>query len=182
MSALAVAAIALVASGASVLAQGKDLSDQSINTLINYAWTITPPKFTLPTGKEILVNKEKRNEIVVPLDAAREVVRVARLTASAQMCGLAEEQAANYQTLMARETAKNKWSDQQMLFINQLHLFTVMLMTGKVQLVEKEGEKEVVLQDTKIQPKADACTDTERGKVRDQIKAYIESGATAKKN
>ena len=41
--------------------------------------------------------------------------------------------------------AKAKWTDQQMLFINQLYLFTVMMLTGKVQL-EKDGEKQVVVQ------------------------------------
>ena len=29
-----------------------------------------------------------------------------------------------------------------MLFINQLHLFTVMTLTGKVELVEKDGDKQ----------------------------------------
>ena len=42
---------------------------------------------------------------------------------------------------MRREEAKAKWTDQQMLFINQLHLFTVMTLTGKVKLVEKDGDK-----------------------------------------
>ena len=46
---------------------------------------------------------------------------------------------------MRREEAKTKWTDQQMLFINQLHLFTVMTLTGKVQLVEKDGDKQVVV-------------------------------------
>jgi hypothetical protein len=111
---------------------------------------------------------------VVPIEIAREVIRVARMSAYAQLCELPEEQRANYQTLMRREEAKTKWTDQQMLFINQLHLFTVMTLTGKVQLVEKDGDKQVVVQEGKP-VKTESCTDTERKKVQDQIMAYVNS-------
>ena len=180
----ALAALALPAAAQ----QGKDLSDNSVRTLMNYAWAITPPKFTVG-GKEIIVDKTKRDEVFVPIDAARDIIRVARLSASAQMCGLAEEQAANYQTLMKREQAKSKWSDQQLVYINTLHLFTVMLMTGGVKIVESEVDKDgkdvgkqVVIENAKLdKPKADACSDTERQKIAQQIKAYVETGE-AKKN
>ena len=188
--ALAVASVAIVAAGVVGLgatgasAQGKDLSDESVKVLMNYAWAMTPVKFTRPDGSIIEVDKAKRDEVVVPLDQARDVIRVARLTAYAQICGLAEEQVANFQTMMAREQAKksdkggDKWTKQQMLYINQLHLFTVMLMTGGVKLIEKEGNagKEVVLENTKIAPpKADACNEAERKKVLDLITAYREA-------
>jgi hypothetical protein len=73
---------------------------------------------------------------------------------------------------MKREAAKGKWSDQQLLFINQLHLFTVMTLTGKVKLVEKDGDKEVILNSDKPE-KAPTCTDTEKKKVESQIKSYV---------
>jgi hypothetical protein len=155
-------------------AQNKELSDKSVMTLMRYAWTLVPEKFTTPLGKTIIVDKSKSSESTVPVDIAREVVRVARLSAYAQLCELAEEQRANFQTLMRREEAKGKWTDQQMLFINQLHLFTVMTLTGKVQLVERDGDKEVVVQEGKAL-KTESCTDTERKKVQDQIVAYVNS-------
>ena len=130
-------------------AQNKELSDKSVLTLMRYAWGMVPEKFTTPLGKTIIVDKSHASEAIVPLDIAREVIRVARMSAYAQLCELPEEQRANYQTLMRREEAKSKWSDQQMLFINQLHLFTVMTLTGKVQLVEKDGDKQVVVQEGK---------------------------------
>jgi hypothetical protein len=135
---------------------------------------MVPEKFTTPLGKTILVDKTHASESIVPLEIGREVIRVARMSAYAQLCELAEEQRANYQTLMRREEAKSKWSDQQMLFINQLHLFTVMTLTGKVQLVEKDGDKQVVVQEGKA-VKTESCTDTERKKVQDQIMAYVNS-------
>ena len=166
------------AAAGSATAQNKELSDKSVLTLMKYAWGMVPEKFTTPTGKVIIVDKAHASESIVPLDIAREVIRIARMSAYAQLCELAEEQRANYQTLMRREEAKAKWSDQQMLFINQLHLFTVMTLTGKVQLVEKDGDKQVVVQEGKP-VKTGSCTDTERKKVQEQIVAYVNSPAPA---
>jgi hypothetical protein len=167
---------AVGALGAPACAQGKELSDKSVLTLMRYAWAMVPDKFTTPLGKTILVDKKHASESVVPLETAREVIRVARLSAYAQLCELPEEQRANYQTLMRREEAKG-WSDQQLLFMNQLHLFTVMTLTGKIQLVERDGDKQVVVQEGKA-AKTETCTGTEKKKVQDQIMAYVNSAPT----
>lgn len=162
------------------LAQGKDLSDKSINTMMDYAWAITPAKFTLPSNKEIVVDKNNRAAAMVPIESAREIVKVGRLSANAQICGLREEQATNYQSLMARETAKSKWSDQQLLFISQLHLLTVMMLTGRVSVVAREGEdSKVVVEDHSKDeaPKPVTCSDTERQKVSEQLRAYLSTEA-----
>ena len=174
--AAATGAIALCLWAAPASAQNKDLSDNSVKSLMNYAWALMPgPKVTTQDGKEVLIDDSKRQDIMVPLDAAREIIRVGRLSANAQTCGLGEEQSANHATLMKREREKKKWSEAQMIYINQLHLFTVMLMTGGVKLVENEGAagKTVVLENTKIAPpKPDACNDAERKKVVEQLTAY----------
>jgi hypothetical protein len=160
-------------------AQGKDLSDKSIATLMDYAWAITPAKFTLPGGKTIEVDKNNREAAMIPIEAARDVVRTGRLSANAQICGLIEEQASNYQTMMKRETSKSKWSDQQTLYISQLHLFTVMMLTGKVAVVATEGDnKDVKIEDTpKMDNKTPTCSDAEREKVKTQILAYVGTDA-----
>jgi hypothetical protein len=49
-----------------------------------------------------------------------------------------------------------------------------MTLTGKVQLVEKDGDKQVVVQEGKP-AKTETCTDTERKKVQSQIMAYVSS-------
>lgn len=165
-------AVLVAGSAFSALAQAKELSDKSVLTLMKYAWGMVPDKFTTPLGKTITVDKTKPSSTVVPIEVAREVIRVARLSAYAQLCELMEEQRANYQTLMRREEAKAKWTDQQMLFINQLHLFTVMTLTGKVALVEKDGDKQVMVQEGKP-AKAETCTDTEKQKVKEQIMAFV---------
>jgi hypothetical protein len=172
--ALAVVALALAGSAGSLLAQGKELSDKSVTTLMKYAWSMVPDKFTTPLGKTILVDRSKPSETIVPMETAREVIHVARLSAYAQLCELAEEQRSNYQTYMRREEAKGKWSDQQMLFINQLHLFTVMTLTGKVQLIEKDGDKQVVVQEGKP-VKTESCSDTEKKQIQAQIMTFVNS-------
>ena len=154
-------------------AQTKELSEKSVKLLMQYAWALTPPKFTSPDGKVIEVDKSKPKEVIVEVDVAREVIKVARLSAYAQICNLTEEQRANYQTLMRREQAKKSWSDQQLLYISQLHLFTVMTLTGKVQIVEKQGDKQVVVQEGKAPATAASCDDSERDRVKAQIAAYI---------
>jgi hypothetical protein len=170
----AAAATCVLAGPAS--AQNKELSDKSVVTLMRYAWSLVPEKFTTPLGKTITVDKSHASESIVPLDVAREVIRVGRLSAQAQTCGLEEEVRANFQTLMRREEAKAKWSDQQMLFMNQLHLFMVVWLSGKVQLVEKNGDKQVVVKEDKA-AKTATCTDTERKKIQGQIMAYVNTPA-----
>lgn len=176
-AAVAGAAVMAGSGQAPASAQGKDLSDKSVATLVAYAWVITPAKFTMPDGKVIEVDKKNKDAAMVPIEKAREIVRIGRLSANAQICGLPEAQGANYQTMMKREIAAKKWSDQQTLFISQLHLFTVMLMTGKVTIVDSaEGQKDVVVQDTKITPPTPtACSEAERKKVEEQIMAYMKA-------
>jgi hypothetical protein len=175
-----VTALSLAGAQNSALAQGKDLSDKSIATLMDYAWAITPAKFTLPGGKTIEVDKNNRDAAMVPIETARDVVRAGRLSANAQICGLAEEQSANYQTMMKREVAKAKWSDQQTLYISQLHLFTVMMLTGKVAVVATEGDsKDVKIEETPKNSKAPTCSEAERDKVAKQIVEYVGTDAPA---
>jgi hypothetical protein len=169
---LLASSLLIAGSACPLRAQGKELSDKSVMTLMRYAWNMVPDKFTTPLGKTILVDRSKPSESFVPMETAREVIHVARLSAYAQLCELAEEQRANYQTFMRREQERGKWSDQQMLFINQLHLFTVMTLTGKVQLVEKDGDKQVVVQEGKP-VKTESCSDTEKKKIQAQIMAFV---------
>jgi hypothetical protein len=172
VGAIALAGAATLASAASS-AEG-ELSDKSVQVIMEYAWSLTPAQYSKKDGTVTMVDKSKPDQAMVPLDVAREVVRVGRLSAHAQACNLPEEQTLNHRSLMRREVDKKKWSDQQELYINQLHLTTVMLLTGKIKLVEKDGDKEVVV-DEKQAP-TQTCTDEQRQKVKDLVAAYVKSG------
>ena len=149
-------------------------SDELVTAVMNYAWAMLPAQFSNKDGNVIVVDKTKKADVMVPMDVAREVVRVARVSAHAQVCNLPEEQSLNHRSLMRREVDKKTWTDQQKLWINQLHLTTVMVLTGKIKAVETEGGKEVAVVETK-EP-ANTCTDEQKQAVKDKIKSYVDAG------
>jgi len=168
---------ALVAAGPAAnaqTAQKAQMSDKTVLILMDYAWALTPAEFTTETGKIIRVNKDKFEEVKLPLDSAREVIRVARISGQAQLCEMGEAQTANYETLMEREAARGKWTDQQLVFINKLHLFTVMTMTGQVKATDPDTPVGTVPKEEP--PKSTVtCTDADRKRIEEQILAYVKS-------
>jgi hypothetical protein len=165
-------AVATLLLAAPALAQEKGPSDKSVQAFMRYAWSLLPEKFTPPNGKTIVVDKKKPKEIEVPIEVAREAVRVGYYSAQAQMCDLMEEQKANFDTLMLRQRTTAKWSDQQLLFIQKLHQVTVMIMAGKIVVVEKEGNVTVSQRDAKTNV-TEQCKDDDRQRVKAQIAKYI---------
>lgn len=165
--------LAFAASQSIQSASAQELSEKSVRSFMDYAWSLTPSQFSKPDGTVIVIDKKKREDAMVPIDVAREVIRVGRLSAHAQVCEMPEEQVANHRSMMRREQAKN-WSQQQLVYISQLHLTTIMLLTGKIRLVEKDGDKEVVVEEGKTQTQT--CTTEQRQKVRELIVAYVAAG------
>ncbi len=155
-------------------ASAQELSEKAVTSFMEYAWSLTPSQFSKPDGTTILIDKKKREESVVPVDVAREVIKVGRLSAHAQVCDLPEEQRMNHISLMWREDYKKKWTPQQMVYISQLHLTTVMLLTGKIKLVEKDGDKEVVVEEGKA-PNT-SCTTEQKEQVKKLIANYVNNG------
>lgn len=175
-AAIGVAVISASVSGASA----QQLSEKAVLTFMDYAWSLTPAKFTKPDGTSVLIDKKKRKEMTVPVDDARKVIMAGRMTAHAQICELIDHQVANYQSLMRRELRSQKWSDQQMIFINQLHLTTVMLLTGQIRVKEKkDGNKDVEIRKRKTTVKT--CTPEQRARVQKLVEEYVNSEPQAKK-
>jgi hypothetical protein len=158
--------------------QAQELSQKSVETLMDYAWAITPDRFTKPNGQTILIDRNNRKAVEVPVETAREIIRVGRLSAHAQVCDLKEEHAANFRTLMAREAIKKKWSEPQFVFMNQLHMVTVMLLTGQLKLIESEqgkDGKDVQVAEENVGKKS-TCTAEQKIKVKEAVAAYLKSG------
>jgi hypothetical protein len=165
-------AMALTMGMAAIPATAQELSEGAIKSFMDYAWSLTPQQFSRPDGTVIQIDKKKKDEVLVPVDIAREVIKAGRLSAHAQVCNLREDQVENHRALMRREDAKKKWTPQQMVYISQLHLTTVMLLTGKIKLVEKQGDKEVVVDEGKARS-AQTCTEEQAKKVKEMIGTYV---------
>jgi hypothetical protein len=174
-----VAGAVVLALGATVApVRAEELSEKAVASFMDYAWSLTPQQFSKPDGTVVQIDKKKREEVLVPVDVAREVIMAGRLSAHAQVCKLGDEQIENHRALMRREEARKKWTPQQMVYISQLHLTTVMLLTGKIKLVEKEGDKEVVVDEGKAPP-AQTCTPEQATKVATMIKDYVDKSPKA---
>jgi hypothetical protein len=164
----------LAALAAVAPANAQELSEKATRAFMEYAWSLTPQAFTKPNGETIQIDKRKKDEVLIPLDVAGDVIRAGRLSAHAQVCELAQEQTDNHNSLMRRQVQSNKWTPQQIVYINQLHLTVVMLLTGRVKLVEKDGGKEVVIEEGPKQ--AQTCSAEQKQKVKELIAAYVKSG------
>lgn len=176
----AVLTAAAVLAGTALIAapgQAQELSQKSVETMMDYAWAITPDRFTKPNGQTVEIDRNNRKIAEVPLDTAREIIRVGRLSAHAQVCDLKEEHVANFRTLMSREAVKKKWSEQQFVFMNQLHMVTVMMLTGQLKLIESEEKdgKEVQVAEENVGKKV-SCPPEQRAKVKEAITAYLKAG------
>lgn len=167
-------AVVLAVTLAAPAVSAQELSEKSVKAFMDYAWALTPAQFTKPDGEKVLIDKKKREEAMVPTDVAREVIKVGRISAHAQVCELTEDQLKNYRSLMLREVDKKKWSPQQLIYISQLHLTTVMMLTGKIKLVEKDGGKEVSVEEHKAP--VQTCAAEQKQKVKELIEAYVKAG------
>ncbi|MEL6372658.1 MAG: hypothetical protein AAFR04_01665 [Pseudomonadota bacterium] len=174
-------ALALAWSASPALAQ-KNLSETTVRKLMSYAWDLVPQKFTTPRGRVILTDKNDTKAGMVPMQVSRQIIGVARLSAYAQICGLFGLQTDNYNTMMRIELAKKKWSEQQMLFINQMHLFVVQWLTGNVRVnIDKDGKRTVQPLRGKGSKKAQTCSKSQRAKVRAAIEAYLDANPPPKR-
>lgn len=162
---------ALMLLGGVATASANELSEKAVKSFMEYAWSLTPQQFSKPDGSVIVIDKSKKNEVLVPIDVARDVIMAGRLSAHAQICDLMDDQISNHRALMRREEVLHKWTPQQMVYISQLHLTTVMLLTGRIKLVEKQGDKEVVVDEDKSP--VQTCTEEQRKKVKELITAYV---------
>ena len=151
----------------------KQLSEHSVITLMNYAWTILPAKFTAPDRKTIEVDKSKR-DAMIDVASAWDIIKAGNLSAQAQLCDMWEAQAANFKARMAREQATKKWSEQQLLYISTLHRMTIHMAAGKMRVVDKPNDESQIFLEP-IEPSKDSCTADKRQKIEESIVTYVKA-------
>jgi hypothetical protein len=164
---------------ASVAAQEKkgdssELSLKSAKLIMGFALTTIPSEIKQPDGKVLKIDRNNLEKILIPIEDARRIIIVARNSAYAQECDMLDAQAENYLAMIDAERKRNKWTPEQMLFINRLHLFTVMWLTGNVKFLEKDGKKEPhVISDKKVEKKV--CTEQQKTSIKAAIDAFVKS-------
>jgi len=105
---------AVLIAAAATPAGAQELSEETVKWFVNFAWQQMPEQFSERDGGVIIINKARdKDSVVVPLEAAKDVILAGRRSALAQTCNLPEEQRLNFASLKARENAKNKWTKQQ---------------------------------------------------------------------
>jgi hypothetical protein len=156
-------------------AEKQELSQKSVKLITGFALTTIPSEIKQPDGKVLKIDRQNLERILVPLEDARRIILTARNSAHAQMCDMPELQAENYLALMRSEQAKKKWSQEQMLFINRLHLFTVMWLTGNVKFLEKDGQKEPTVISEPDKGEKKVCSPEEKENVKTNIEAFLKS-------
>lgn len=116
--------------------ESKGMSDSSVRVFVTYAFSIIPDQVPGPGGTPVKVDKSDPNKYVIPNDDARRVIRAATRSAYADVCGMPELAAANYEAMVKAEKAKGSWSPEQLMMIDALHLFAVSYFTGNATITE----------------------------------------------
>ena len=112
------------------------VSDKALKTLKALAWKSLPGRITQSDQTVIEIDKSDPSKVIIPDADAREIIREASLTARAHKCDLQELVIANRDALLNREKRTGRWTAGQLQYINTLHLFTVQLLLGKVDVVD----------------------------------------------
>lgn len=170
---------AMWAGPAAAQAPAKELSDKSVQTLMEYAWIVLPDQMRLPDKTIKIDKKTKKKETMVPIETARDVIKVGYMSAQAQLCDMLEAQTANYDAMIRRERAKTNWTDEQLLYITTLHRMTIHMAAGKLRVVDKPNDEvQVILEG--IEPSAASCSEEKRKNVFEQIAAYVKASPPPK--
>src|SRR4029079_12870901 len=139
-------------------------------------------------GKTIKIDKSDPKLFLIPDEDARRIIRAATRSAYAEACELPDLARANYQTLMRSEEAKKIWTEQQLLMINALHMFSTSYFSGNVKISEgapanddstnasqdKDAEKAEIVPHAKP-----SCPPEQKLKVQNSINAFVQSAQSA---
>src|SRR5262249_53316888 len=135
--------------------------------------------------------KSDPNVFLIPDEDARRIIRAATRSAYAEACELGDLARANYNALMQTEVAKKVWSDQQLLMINALHMFSASYFAGGIKISDtppgaatgsaapKDDAPDAGAGTALVAPKRPDCPPEQKQKVINSINAYIQSAKAA---
>lgn len=154
----------------------KQLKDKTVQILMRFALSLMPEVYTGPDGKKINIDKKKPEEVLIPIDDARRIVVVAYRSSKAQQCDLKVMQTLNHNAMVKYEEVFKNWTSKQKLFINQLHIFTVLYMTGNIKFNDAENtptKEESQKAEPDLSQKYN-CSEEERKAVSASVDKYLD--------
>jgi hypothetical protein len=167
----------------------KGLSDSAVRVMSTFALSIVPDQVPAgPGGQMIKLDKSDPNKYLIPLDDARQIIRVATRSAYAEVCLLPELEKANFDALIRGEKLRG-WTAQQMMFIHALHTFATSYFAGNVKITESDdaGQSGSLAKEgaaaanaakgaaTTITTKKLECAPGQKEKVTAAINTYVQS-------
>lgn len=163
----------------------KELSDRAVRVLQSFAWQLMPKEHKLSNGTVMKIAGVNPNKFIVPVEDARRIIVIGRRSARAQICALTDHARANYTMMMELERDRKKWSDEQLFYIHQLHVFTVFWLSGNIEVSDKKPEtveeaNKAVNQGIAKAKERYSCDGTEREQVKEQIEAYVKANQKSK--
>ena len=140
-----------------------EVSDRTLKTLKALVWQSLPGRITQSDQTVVEIDKSDPSKIIIPDADAREIIREAGLTARAHKCDLQDLVIANRDALLNREKRTGRWTAGQLQYINTLHLFTVQLLLGKVDVVDAKPSAAV--------PSPMICNEKEKQDISSAVEA-----------
>jgi hypothetical protein len=127
--------------GAGQQGASKGLSDSAVRVMSTFALSIVPDQVPAgPGGQMVKLDKSDPNKYLIPLDDARQIIRVATRSAYAEVCQLPELEKANFDAMIRGEKLRG-WTAQQMMFIHALHTFATSYFAGNVKITESDADQ-----------------------------------------
>jgi hypothetical protein len=167
--------------------QKSGLSESAVRVLMTYAFSLIPETREGPDGKKVALDKSDPNKFLIPDDDARRIIRAATRSAYAEACELNDLARANYQAMMRSEEAKKIWSEEQLLMINALHMFSASYFSGNAKITEAPDENDSTVAKGNadavqatgatelVTPKRPQCPPEQKQKVENAINAYVQA-------
>src|SRR5262245_48188026 len=119
----------------------KGLSDSAVRVISTFALSIVPDEVPAgPGGQMVKLDKSDPNKYLIPVEDARQIIRVATRSAYAEVCQLPELEKANFDALIRSEKLRG-WTAQQMMFIHALHTFATSYFAGNVKITQSEPDQ-----------------------------------------
>lgn len=159
------------------------LSESAVRVMLSFAYSVLPNEYQGADGKTVKVDKSDPNRFFIPIDDARQIIRAATRSAYAEVCNLPDLERANYKTLMDAEAARKVWTEEQLMFINALHMFAVSYFTGNLKITAKTQDAGTATASKPDQALvSDLPTDAKTAAAADQAAPAAPAETAAKEN